>query len=72
MAREVSSFRIRRLKNLLQLLRDKGEHGITGAELVKRGEYANKRALQDDLRMLREEFSAEIKFIRTPPAPLRI
>ncbi len=72
MAREVSSFRIRRLKKLLLLLRLSGDRGVETGEILSRCEYSSRRLLQDDIRMLREEFGAEIVFSRTPPPCYRL
>ena len=70
MSREISSFRIRRLKNLLLLLRERGEQGVETDTILNRCEYSSRRLLQDDIRMLREEFGAEIAFLRSPPGEL--
>ena len=55
MARAISSFRIRRLINLLTFLRKKGENGAEIDEIMCHCEYKDRRALQDDIRMLRDE-----------------
>lgn len=72
MSREVSSFRIRRLKALLLFLRSRGERGAEVEEILSRCEYSSRRLLQDDIRMLREEFGAEIAFLRSPPRRYRL
>lgn len=72
MPREVSSFRIRRLKNLLLLLRARGEQGVETDTLLRQCEYSSRRLLQDDIRMLREEFGAEIVFSRKYPPRYRL
>ena len=72
MSREISSFRIRRLKNLLLLLRERGEQGVETDTILNRCEYSSRRLLQDDIRMLREEFGAEIAFLRSPPGRYRL
>lgn len=72
MSREISSFRIRRLKNLLLILRERGAQGVETDTILNRCEYSNRRLLQDDIRMLREEFGAEIAFLRSPPGRYRL
>ena len=65
MSREVTSFRIRRLKRLLLFLRKRGERGATREEVLRACEYVNARTFQADLRLLRDEYRAEIHFTRT-------
>jgi predicted DNA-binding transcriptional regulator YafY len=67
MARAISSFRIRRLINLLTFLRKKGENGAEIDEIMCHCEYKDRRALQDDIRMLRDEYRTEIIFRRAKP-----
>ena len=67
MSREISSLRIRRLLNLAVYLRKKGEDGAEVNEILSHCEYTNKRALQDDIRLLRDEYHAEIIYKRNFP-----
>lgn len=67
MAREISSVRIRRLLRLLTFLRKKGESGAEIQDIINHCEYTNKRALQDDIRLLRDEYRAEIFYRRSTP-----
>lgn len=67
MSRDISSVRIRRLLSLLVYLRKKGEHGAEVPNILNHCEYTNKRALQDDIRLLREEYHAVITYKRSLP-----
>ena len=67
MSRAITSFRIRRLINLLTFLRNHKENGVEAEEIMRKCEYTDHRALQDDIKMLREEYRAEIVFNRTTP-----
>lgn len=67
MGRDVSSIRIRRLLKLLTYLRKKGENGAEVPDIMNHCEYSGRRALQDDIRLLREEYRAEITYTRTFP-----
>ena len=67
MSRAITSFRIRRLINLLTFLRKHKEHGVETEEIMRQCEYTDRRALQDDIKMLREEYRADIVFKRTKP-----
>ncbi|MBQ8693518.1 MAG: WYL domain-containing protein [Synergistaceae bacterium] len=67
MARAITSFRIRRLLNLVTFLRKKGEYGAEVADIMDYCEYNDRRALQEDIRMLRDEYRTEIIFKRKKP-----
>lgn len=67
MARQISSLRIRRLLNLVQYLRKKGEDGAKVNDVLSHCEYTNRRALQEDIRLLRDEYHTEIIFKRSFP-----
>ena len=67
MARDISSIRIRRLLNLLVYLRKKGEYGAKVGDILASCEYSNRRALQEDIRLLRDEYHAEITYKRSVP-----
>ena len=67
MGRDISSIRIRRLLKLAAFLRKKGEDGATVHELLEHCEYSNKRALQEDIRLLKDEYKAEITYKRSFP-----
>lgn len=67
MSREISSLRIRRLLRLAAFLRKKGNDGAQVSDIITHCEYTNKRALQDDIRLLRDEHKAEISYKRTSP-----
>ena len=67
MAREISSVRIRRLLRLLTFLRRRGSSGAETQDIINHCEYTNKRALQDDIKLLREEYRAEIAYRRSTP-----
>lgn len=67
MSREISSLRIRRLLNLALYLRKKGQDGAEINDIISHCEYTNKRALQDDIRLLRDEYHTEIIFKRSFP-----
>ena len=67
MSREISSVRIRRLLRLLVYLRKKGEHGAEIPDIMTNCEYSGRRALQDDIRLLRDEYHAEISYKRSTP-----
>ena len=67
MGREISSVRIRRLLRLLVYLRKKGENGAEIPDILNHCEYSNRRALQDDIRLLRDEYRAEITYRRNNP-----
>ncbi|MBQ7732841.1 MAG: WYL domain-containing protein [Synergistaceae bacterium] len=67
MAREISSVRIRRLLRLLAFLRRKGDSGAEIQDIINHCEYTNRRALQDDIRLLRDEYRAEISYKRSTP-----
>ena len=45
MSREISSFRIRRLKNLLLLLRERGAQGVETGTILNRCEHSSRRLL---------------------------
>lgn len=72
MSRDVSSFRIRRLKRLLLFLKKRGERGATPEDILRACEYVGRRALQADIRMLRDEYRAEIEFLRAWPCRYRL
>ena len=67
MARDISSLRIRRLLRLAAFLRKKGDDGAIVSDIITHCEYTNRRALQDDIRLLRDEYKAEISYKRTIP-----
>ena len=67
MGREISSVRIHRLLRLLVYLRNKGEAGAEVSDILSNCEYSGKRALQDDIRLLRDEYEAEIVYRRSVP-----
>ena len=67
MARAISSFRIRRLLNLVTFLRKKGKYGAEVTDIMNNCEYNDRRALQEDIRMLRDEYRTEIVFKRKKP-----
>ena len=67
MPRAITSFRIRRLLNLLSFLRKHGERGAEVEAILRQCEYNDRRALRDDIRLLRDEYRAEIAFERTQP-----
>ena len=67
MPKAISSLRIRRLITLLTFLRRQGEHGAETEDILRQCEYSNRRALQDDIRMLRDEYRADIVFKRAQP-----
>ncbi|MBQ7219405.1 MAG: WYL domain-containing protein [Synergistaceae bacterium] len=67
MGRDISSIRIRRLLNLAVFLRKKGDDGAEVGDIMTHCEYTNKRALQEDIRLLREEYHAEITYKRSFP-----
>ena len=67
MPRAISSFRIRRLIALLTFLRKHGEHGAEVEAILRKCEYNDRRALRDDIRMLRDEYGADIAFKRAQP-----
>ncbi len=67
MPRAITSFRIRRLLNLLSFLRKNGERGAEVEAILRQCEYNDRRALQDDIRMLRDEYRADIAFKRAQP-----
>ncbi|MBR4195362.1 MAG: WYL domain-containing protein [Synergistaceae bacterium] len=67
MGREISSVRIRRLLKLAAYLRKKGEAGAEVSDLITHCEYSGRRALQDDIRLLRDEYKAGITFRRDYP-----
>ncbi|MBR0204065.1 MAG: hypothetical protein IJQ56_06855 [Synergistaceae bacterium] len=67
MAREISSVRIRRLLRLLTFLRRRGDSGAEIQDIINHCEYTNRRALQDDIRLLRDEYRAEISYRRSTP-----
>ena len=67
MARAISSFRIKRLLNLITFLRKKGEYGAEVTDIMNYCEYNDRRALQEDIRMLRDEYGTEIIFRRQKP-----
>ena len=67
MAHDISSVRIRRLLKLAAFLRKKGDEGAAVSDILTHCEYSNKRALQDDIRLLREEYKAEIAYKRNFP-----
>ena len=67
MGREISSVRIRRILSLITYLRKKGKNGAEVQELLSHGEYANKRLLQNDIKLLRDEYRAEITYKRSFP-----
>ncbi|MBQ6664422.1 MAG: WYL domain-containing protein [Synergistaceae bacterium] len=67
MGREISSLRIRRLLRLLAYLRKKGESGAEVSDVLNHCEYSGRRALQDDIRLLRDEYRAEIIYKRSRP-----
>ena len=67
MARAISSFRIRRLLNLVTFLRKKGEYGAEVTDIMDYCEYNDRRALQEDIKMLRNEYRTEIIFKRKKP-----
>ncbi|MBQ9404054.1 MAG: WYL domain-containing protein [Synergistaceae bacterium] len=67
MAREISSVRIRRLLRLLTFLRRRGDSGAEIQDIIHHCEYTNRRALQDDIRLLRDEYRAEISYRRSTP-----
>ena len=48
MSREISSFRIRRLKNLLLLLRERGAQGVETGTILNRCEHSTRRLLPLD------------------------
>ena len=48
MSREISSFRIRRLKNLLLLLRERGAQGVETGTILNRCEHSSRRLLPLD------------------------
>ena len=45
MSREISSFRIRRLKNLLLLLRERWAQGVETGTILNRCEHSSRRRL---------------------------
>ncbi|MBQ6969237.1 MAG: hypothetical protein IJP85_02795, partial [Synergistaceae bacterium] len=67
MGHEISSVRIRRLLRLLLYLRKKGESGAEVSDILTHSEYSERRALQDDIRLLRDEYRAEIIYKRSRP-----
>ncbi len=67
MGREISSVRIRRLLRLVSYLRKKGGAGAQVSDILTHCEYSGKRALQDDIRLLRDEYKAQIAFRRDYP-----
>ena len=67
MAREISSVRIRRLLRLALYLRKKGGQGAEVQDIISYCEYSNKRALQKDIKLLRDEYKAEITYKRSDP-----
>ena len=67
MPRAITSLRIRRLLNLLSFLRKYGERGAEVEAILRQCEYNDRRALQDDIRMLRDEYRADIAFKRAQP-----
>ena len=67
MPKAISSLRIRRLITLLTFLRKHGEQGAEVGTILSHCEYTNCRALQDDIRMLRDEYRADIVFSRVQP-----
>ncbi len=67
MGREISSVRIRRLLRLASYLRKKGENGAGVSELLTYCEYSGRRTLQDDIRLLRDEYKAVITYRRDYP-----
>ena len=67
MSSEISSVRIRRLLRLLVYLRRKGEKGAGVTDIMAHCEYSGRRALQNDIRLLRDEYHAEISYKRSSP-----
>ena len=67
MSCEISSIRIRRLLRLLVYLRRKGETGAEVTDIMTHCEYSGRRALQNDIRLLRDEYHAEISYKRSTP-----
>lgn len=67
MGREISSVRIRRLLRLMSYLRKKGKSGAEVSDIITSCEYSGRRALQDDIRLLRDEYKAQIAFRRNYP-----
>ena len=67
MSRDISSLRIRRLLRLAAFLRKKGSDGAEVPDIMAHCEYSNRRALQDDIRLLRDEYKAEIIYKRNFP-----
>ena len=67
MGREISSVRIRRLLRLMSYLRKKGKSGAEVSDIITNCEYSGRRALQDDIRLLRDEYKAQIAFKRNYP-----
>ena len=67
MGREISSIRIRRLLRLITYLRKKGSNGAEVKDLLSHCEYKNKRLLQNDIKLLRDEYKTEIVYKRSLP-----
>ena len=67
MSRDISSVRIRRLLRLLVYLRKKGEYGAEVPDILAYCEYSSRRALQNDIRILRDEYRTDIAYKRTCP-----
>ncbi len=53
--------------SLLVYLRKKGEKGAEVPDILNHCEYSGRRALQDDIRLLRDEYHAEITYKRSIP-----
>ena len=67
MGHDISSIRIRRLLKLASYLRKKGEKGAEVPDILNHCEYSSRRALQDDIRLLKDEYKAEITYKRSFP-----
>lgn len=67
MGRDISSIRIRRLLKLAAYLRKHGQDGAEVTDILTHCEYTNRRALQDDIRLLRDEYKADITYKRSNP-----
>ena len=48
-------------------LQKKGESGAEVSDILTHCEYSGRRALQDDIRLLRDEYRAEITYKRSRP-----
>ena len=51
----------------MSYLRKKGESGAEVSDILNHCEYSGRRALQDDIRLLRDEYRAEIIYKRSRP-----